>query len=140
MILDLLFSAIAGKGLSETGRFSWKVSSPGQANSSGVVDGAAHWPRLSGDRRWIGVRLRPGWSSLVWVNDAEFDRMIVGATVLADGVAVGTTDESDQCTLLVSACPKSIDERYRDWRCTQRPGAPKPLVAFEPAHFWTARK
>jgi len=137
---DLAFGAIAGKGLPETGWFSWSVSSPGYVSSAASVDGPVLWSRQSGNQRWIDVRLQPGWSRLVWVHDAEFEELIVGATVLVDGVAVGTTDELGQFTLVLPACPKSIDVRYRDWRCTERPGSPERLGVFEDASFWFARK
>jgi hypothetical protein len=127
--------AIAATALPETGLFSWELSSPGYLCAQGVINGPSAWSVADGAKRWIDVRLQRGWSVLVWALDSESKIVLTGASILVDGVAHAVTDEYGQFTLTLPERPRSIDVRYKDWICTERPHSLEQLDSCETAGF-----
>jgi hypothetical protein len=127
--------AIAATALPETGLFSWELSSPGYLCAQGVINGPSAWSVADGAKRWIDVRLQRGWSVLVWALDSESKIVLTGASISVDGVAHAVTDEYGQFTLTLPERPRSIDVRYKDWICTERPHSLEQLDSCETAGF-----
>jgi hypothetical protein len=104
--------------LPESGRLWWNVTSPGHVCAEGNVAEQSGWGLSTGTKRWIDVRLARGWRIKCAVFDDDYGTL-KGATIVADGVDMGTTDADGYFTLNLPQRPKLIEARYRDWRCIE---------------------
>jgi hypothetical protein len=112
--------AIAVEHVAANGRLLWNVTSPGHLCAEGFVADQTAWAKSEGSKRWIDVHLERGWRVQCCVMASGDYEHLAGATILADGIAVGTTDADGYCTVTLPLKPKAIDARYGDWRRSEK--------------------
>ena len=103
----------------ENGTLYWLVTSPGHVCAETDLMHPMVWGRSEGTKRWIDVRLDRGWRIKCAVFDDDEYHTLKDATIVADGVDMGTTDADGYFTLTLPQRPKRIEARYRDWRCIE---------------------
>jgi hypothetical protein len=111
--------AIVVEHFPENGQLRWRVTSPGHVCEETDFMHATVWGLSTGTKRWIDVRLARGWRIKCAVFDDDDYHTLKDATIVADGVDMGTTDADGYFTLTLPQRPKRIEARYRDWRCIE---------------------
>jgi hypothetical protein len=115
---DQASGTIVAEHVPENGWLWWSLTSPGHVCEQTDFMHPAVWGLSSGSKRWIDVRLQRGWRIKCAAFDDEYN-VLKDATIVADGIDMGTTDADGYFTLTLPQRPKRIEARYRDWRCIE---------------------